>query len=135
MGLLSLVAQLGDKNFAEEVYRLTKLIPRGQVATYGQIATYIYSPRAARAVGTALRNLPRKRSKEVPWHRVINAAGKISHRGDVERPVTQQRLLEKEGVVFDKAGRTNLVLFGWAGPKALAAARRGRAKKRIQRHP
>jgi methylated-DNA-protein-cysteine methyltransferase related protein len=106
----------GDEDFAEAVYRLTKSIPKGQVATYGQIATYIHSPRWARAVGTALRNLPRERSKEVPWHRVINASGKISARGDVERPSVQQRLLEKEGVVFDKAGKTNLILFGWTGP-------------------
>jgi len=105
------------EDFAEKVYRLTKQIPKGQVATYGQIATYIYSPRYARAVGTALRNLPRKRSKEVPWHRVINAAGRISARGDVERPSVQERLLRKEGVVFDESGRTNLVIFGWCGPR------------------
>jgi methylated-DNA-protein-cysteine methyltransferase-like protein len=118
MGLLKVGANIfGDKDFTEEVYRLTKLIPRGQVATYGQIATYVYSPRAARAVGTALRNLPRKRSIEVPWHRVINAAGKISHRGDVERPSLQLRKLRAEGVVFDAAGRTNLAIFGWTGPR------------------
>lgn len=118
MGLLSsLKHSLGDKDFAEEVYRLTKLIPRGHVATYGQIATYIHSPRWARAVGTALRNLPKKRSKEVPWHRVINASGKISARGDIERPNVQLRMLQKEGVIFDKAGKTSLELFGWTGPK------------------
>lgn len=118
MGLLSALKQnLGDKDFAEEVYRLTKLIPAGQVATYGQIATYIHSPRWARAVGTALRNLPKKRSKEVPWHRVINASGKISARGDVERPNVQLRRLQKEGVIFDKAGKTSLEVFGWTGPK------------------
>jgi methylated-DNA-protein-cysteine methyltransferase-like protein len=104
------------ESFAEHVYRLTKMIPRGQVATYGQIATYVSSPRFARAVGTALRNLPRKRSKEVPWQRVINAAGRISARGDVHRPTIQERLLKAEGVVFDRTGRTNLAIFQWAGP-------------------
>jgi methylated-DNA-protein-cysteine methyltransferase related protein len=105
-------------DFAEAVYRITKMIPRGQVATYGQIATYVVSPRYARAVGTALRNLPRSRAKEVPWQRVINAGGRISARGDVERPTVQERLLKKEGIVFDRSGKTNLVIFGWAGPGA-----------------
>lgn len=124
MGLLNPKNILGEKDFAEEVYRLTKLIPKGQVATYGQIATYVHSPRAARAVGTALRNLPRNRSVEVPWHRVINAAGKISHRGDVERPSLQMRKLQKEGVVFDQSGKTNLVIFGWSGPVKVKARKR-----------
>lgn len=114
--LADLKTTIADKDFAEEVYRLTKSIPRGRVATYGQIATYIHSPRWARAVGTALRNLPRSRSKDVPWHRVINAQGRISARGDAERPTVQERLLKKEGVVFDKSGRTNMVIFGWEGP-------------------
>lgn len=104
-------------DFAEEVYRITKLVPRGQVATYGQIATYVASPRYARAVGTALRNLPKSRAKEVPWHRVINAGGRISARGEVLRPNAQLRLLRAEGVVFDASGKTNLVIFGWTGPR------------------
>jgi methylated-DNA-protein-cysteine methyltransferase-like protein len=102
--------------FCEAVYRVTKLIPKGQVATYGQIATYVVSPRHARAVGSALKHLPRRRSKEVPWQRVINASGRVSARGDVERPIVQERLLKKEGVVFDRSGKTNLAVFGWAGP-------------------
>jgi methylated-DNA-protein-cysteine methyltransferase-like protein len=128
MGLLSPPRLPRDLDFAEEVYRLTKLIPRGQVATYGQIATYVHSPRWARAVGTALRNLPRKRSKEVPWHRVINASGRVSHRGDVERPSVQLRLLQKEGVVFDKSGKTSLEIFGWAGPYARPRSPKGRKR-------
>jgi methylated-DNA-protein-cysteine methyltransferase-like protein len=111
------------KDFSEEVYRITKMIPRGQVATYGQIATYVASPRFARAVGTALRNLPRSRTKEVPWQRVINAQGRISARGDVHRPTVQERLLKREGVVFDRSGRTNLAIFQWSGPDRLAGPR------------
>jgi methylated-DNA-protein-cysteine methyltransferase-like protein len=105
-----------SREFCEAVYTVTKLIPKGQVATYGQIATYVISPRHARAVGSALEHLPRRRSKEVPWQRVINAGGRISARGEVERPIVQERLLKREGIVFDESGRTNLVIFGWAGP-------------------
>lgn len=118
-----------SSEFAEEVYRITKLIPRGQVATYGQIATYVASPRYARAVGAALRNLPRARAKEVPWQRVINASGRISARGEVLRPTEQHRLLLREGIIFDEGGRTNLAVFGWAGP-GLEHARRRPARGR-----
>lgn len=100
----------------EAVYAVTRMIPRGQVATYGQIATYVVSPRYARSVGRALKLLPARCGREVPWHRVINAAGRISARGDVARPLRQERLLEAEGVVFDRTGRTNLAVFGWGGP-------------------
>ena len=105
-----------SEEFCEAVYAVTKLIPRGQVATYGQIATYVISPRHARAVGRALKVLPRKRSKEVPWQRVINSSGRVSARGDVERPIVQERLLKQEGIVFDRSGRTNLAIFQWVGP-------------------
>lgn len=129
----------GGSAFAERVYEITKLIPRGQVATYGQIATYVASPRFARAVGTALRDLPRARSKEVPWQRVINAAGRISARGDVHRPTLQERLLNAEGVVFDRSGRTNLAHFGWAGPikrsDSTLAAPDPRTKAHLSRSP
>lgn len=102
----------------EAVYAVVCLIPRGQVASYGQVATYVVSPRHARAVGAALRHLPPDRHREVPWQRVINANGRVSHRGDVERPVAQTRLLEAEGVQFDEGGRVNLAVFGWRGPPA-----------------
>lgn len=105
-----------DDRFIETVYELTMMIPKGQVATYGQIATYVVSPRYARHVGRALKELPTKRAKEVPWQRVINSSGRISARGEVERPVVQRRLLEKEGVVFDDTDRINLAVFGWTGP-------------------
>ena len=100
----------------EAVYVVVRLIPRGEVASYGQVATYVVSPRHARAVGAALRHLPEARLGEVPWQRVINASGRISHRGDVERPIAQRRLLEAEGVVFDASGKVNLAVFGWRGP-------------------
>lgn len=100
----------------EAVYAVVQLIPEGMVASYGQVATYVVSPRHSRAVGSALRHLGPLRGLEVPWQRVINAGGRISHRGDVDRPVLQRTLLEEEGVRFDRSGRVDLRLFGWTGP-------------------
>lgn len=62
-------------NFYDKVYRITKLVPRGKVATYGQIAAALGSPRAARMVGMALSHCS---DTEVPWQRVINRYGMIS---------------------------------------------------------
>ena len=71
-------------------------IPRGRVATYGQIAALVYTPRAARAVGLVLRNLPA--NTKVPWHRVINAHGMISIENLNVPKQEQARRLQKEGI-------------------------------------
>lgn len=98
-------------------------IPRGKVVTYGQVAAILGHPRAARAVGTALRMLPRILANEVPWQRVINASGRISARGDILRPELQRRLLEKEGIEFSRGGAVDLKRFLWKGPKRERATR------------
>ena len=103
--------------FHRLVYRVVRRVPRGTVVTYGQVAAILGHPRAARAVGTALRQLPPVLQQAVPWQRVINAAGRISHRGDVFRPDRQRELLEAEGVSFDRSGRADLRRVRWAGPK------------------
>lgn len=103
--------------FAEAVYRLVRMIPRGQVASYSQVGTYLGSPGMARAVGNALRDLG-PLAKDVPWHRVIKADGTLAPRGDVRRMPKQQKLLAAEGVKPDKRGRIPFELFGWAGPPA-----------------
>lgn len=102
--------------FARAVYALVRRVPRGRVVTYGQVAAILGQPRAARAVGTALSNLPGPLVRLVPWQRVINAAGGISFRGDVHRPDLQRALLEMEGVVF-RGNRVDLARFRWAGPR------------------
>lgn len=102
--------------FARAVYALVRRVPRGRVVTYGQVAALLGHPRAARAVGTALSNLPPALARVVPWQRVINAAGGISFRGDLHRPDLQRQLLELEGVVF-RGARTDLRRFRWAGPR------------------
>src|SRR5262249_30118601 len=102
--------------FARAVYALVRQVPRGRVVTYGQVAAILGHPRAARAVGTALSNLPEPLIRIVPWQRVINAAGGISFRGDVHRPDQQRELLEMEGVPM-RGGRVDLGRYRWSGPR------------------
>ena len=98
-------------SFYEHVYALVRQIPPGAVVTYGQVAALLGAPRAARAVGYALRFLPA--GTNVPWHRVINHRGQISLRTPVESPLLQRLLLEEEGVVFDAEGRVDLSIYRW----------------------
>ncbi|MBI4134535.1 MAG: MGMT family protein [Candidatus Sungbacteria bacterium] len=83
-------------NFYHEVYKLVRKIPRGKVATYGQIATLISTPRAAQMVGFALRALPKQ--NDVPWQRVINSEGRISIQNLRYSQSEQAELLKREGV-------------------------------------
>jgi len=86
-------------------------IPAGRVATYGQVAEEAGLPRRARLVGTALRHLTG--DSGVPWHRVVNAQGRISDRPRPDAVTEQRTLLEDEGVVFTTSGRIDLEKFGW----------------------
>ncbi len=97
------------QNFYEAVYRVVRKIPKGRVMTYGQIAAILGAPRAARAVGYAMRASP----DQIPWQRVINRKGQISARSQVERPIIQKMLLESEGVHFDNAGTCDLERLRW----------------------
>ncbi|MCY3821793.1 MAG: MGMT family protein [Gammaproteobacteria bacterium] len=93
-------------NLRQRIWQVTAEIPRGAVATYGQVAELAGLPGGARQVGLTLSQLPP--GTKLPWHRVINAAGRISI-ADASR---QQALLESEGVVFED-GRVNLKRFRW----------------------
>lgn len=105
----------------ERIYAVVRRIPRGRVATYGQVAALAGLGGHARLVGYALSALGD--GTKVPWHRVINAQGRISlRRADLGEGVTQRLLLEREGVRFDAGGRTSLERFGWR-PRAAAAGR------------
>ena len=97
------------RNFYEAVYRVVRKVPKGRVMTYGQIAAILGAPRAARAVGYAMRACP----DAIPWQRVINSKGQISARSQVERPVLQKMLLESEGVHFDAMGTCDLERLRW----------------------
>ncbi|HEB88026.1 MAG TPA: methyltransferase [Deltaproteobacteria bacterium] len=95
----------------QPVYRVVRRIPSGRVATYGEVAAWAGMPGAARQVGWALAALgPRD---DVPWHRVINAEGRISPRGGPEIEDLQRAMLESEGVLFGPGGRVDLARFGW----------------------
>ncbi|MBU0755354.1 MAG: MGMT family protein [Planctomycetes bacterium] len=94
----------------KQIYAVVHCIPKGRVATYGQIAALLGRERHARQVGHAMSALPA--GSTVPWHRVINAKGELSLR-DPYHESLQQKLLEAEGVVFDKNGRISLHKFRW----------------------
>lgn len=95
----------------ERIYAVVRRVPRGQVATYGQIAEAARLPGQPRLVGYALHALPS--STAVPWHRVVNARGMVSIRSDGAASLSQRLLLEREGVTFDARGRLSLKRFGW----------------------
>ena len=92
------------------IYKTVKKIPRGRVATYGQIAELAGLEGHARQVGYALHNLPG--ASDVPWHRVINAKGEISPRSAGDSHELQRMLLEAEGVGF-VGDRVELKRFRW----------------------
>lgn len=93
---------------ARAIWAAVERIPPGRVASYGEIAAMAGLPGRARLVGKLLAQLPPK--SEVPWHRVVNAQGKISLQG--QAALRQRRLLEAEGVQFSDAGRISLRRFG-----------------------
>ena len=104
-----------EPSFFERVYRVVQQIPRGKVASYGQIAALLGHPQAARTVGWALNALTSERAGQVPWQRVINSAGRISiSRADLSADI-QRALLEDEGIEFDEREHVDLRRFGWAG--------------------
>ncbi|MGQ0562959.1 MAG: MGMT family protein [Gemmatimonadota bacterium] len=99
--------------FQAAVYRVVSRCPRGKVVSYGGIAAMAGKPRAARAVGAALRELPA--DSRVPWWRVINSRGEVSLRDIGHGPAIQRKLLEREGVRFDRSDRVDWETYGWTG--------------------
>ena len=95
----------------ELIWSAVQQIPKGRVATYGDIALLAGLEGNARQVGYALHHLPD--GVKVPWHRVINAKGEISPRSGGDSHELQRLLLEAEGVEFDLAGRVDLRRYRW----------------------
>ena len=93
---------------SERIWHAVANIPAGRVATYGQIAELAGLPRGARRVGRVLAALPA--DSRLPWHRVINAAGRSSLPGAAG--ARQRRLLRAEGVRL-RGGRVDLRRYGW----------------------
>jgi len=100
-------AKRDNPGYRERVYKIVRGIPSGRVMTYGQIAELLGDGYTARTVGFVMHASP----EEVPWHRVLNAQGACSTAGIVLPHDKQQRLLESEGVVFDKKLRCDLQTF------------------------
>jgi len=95
----------------QAIIRAVESIPRGKVASYGQVAALAGLPRRARLVGRVLANLPS--GSGVPWYRVVNARGEISLQG--QSAARQRRLLAAEGVTFTASGRIDLRRHGIVG--------------------
>jgi methylated-DNA-protein-cysteine methyltransferase related protein len=95
----------------QQIYAVVRRIPRGRVATYGQIANLAGLAGHARQVGYALHALPPETA--VPWHRVVNAQGGISRRSLPGAELAQRQLLMMEGVPLDGRGRVRLAQVRW----------------------
>jgi len=102
---------VGESSTHRRIIAVVRRIPRGRVATYGQVAALAGLVRQPRLVGYALHALPN--TTTVPWHRVINARGMVSLRAHGGPSLTQRLRLEREGVVFDARGRVSLERFRW----------------------
>jgi methylated-DNA-protein-cysteine methyltransferase-like protein len=100
------------------IFAIVRQVPRGRVATYGQVAR-IAGRCSAQMVGFALASLAssseRQNFEEVPWQRIINAKGKVSPHGFGMGDYVQRQLLEEEGVEFDSEGVIDLERYGWDG--------------------
>jgi len=109
----------------DRIYAVIRKVPRGRVTTYGTVARLAGLDGQARLVGYALSAL--RTGTSVPWHRVINAQGRLSlERAKSGAGLTQRMLLQREGVVINPAGRISLVRFGWkvkSGKRQAASAR------------
>jgi O-6-methylguanine DNA methyltransferase len=98
--------------FTQKIYKIAAKIPRGKVVTYGQLAKMAGSPRAARAVGSAMKHNPDM--KIVPCHRVVASNGALTGYSVGRGIATKRQMLLKEGVSFI-GERVNLKVSGWKG--------------------
>lgn len=97
-------------NNQEKIWQVVNQIPKGKVASYGQVAKLAGLPGYARYVGYTMKSLPS--GTKLPWYRVVNSKGSISFKKGTKQYLTQKALLEKEGVVFVK-GKFSLREYGW----------------------
>lgn len=101
----------GEPDIDHRIWQVVALIPSGRVATYGDVASKAGLPGAARRVGRALKNLPA--DTRIPWHRVINARGRLSLPERSAGQYTQRERLESEGVVFRSNHSIDLGKYRW----------------------
>ena len=108
------------QTFNAQVWEILRKIPRGKVASYGQIAKMLPPPAGVDSetylefgalwVSGAVANSP----DDLPWQRVVNSKGEITERNGLEAK-RHQLLLEEEGVVFGVRGRIDMKKYGWNG--------------------
>ena len=96
----------------ETIWALARQIPRGRVATYGQLARWAGNPRLSRVVGYAMHDAP----PDVPCHRVVNRSGGLCDAFSPFGRETHRLLLELEGVPFTPDGTVDLTKCRWSGP-------------------
>lgn len=99
-----------NKSIYERIWNLVRMIPYGNVSTYGQIAA-IDGKITPRQAGYALAAIPH--GLDIPWHRVVNSQGRISRRADGKESEEQRLLLENEGIKFSTSGSIDLDIFLW----------------------
>jgi len=97
--------------FGERVLAVVRAIPRGRVATYGDVAAMSGSPRAARGVGAVLSGTV---ETDIPWWRVVNRYGALSIPSHLGMRTLQRTLLEDESVTFDVEGRVRMDVHAWS---------------------
>jgi methylated-DNA-protein-cysteine methyltransferase-like protein len=104
-------SDLDEPTIAERIWQVIAMIPKGRVATYGQVAELAGLPGNARRVGRLLSQLPS--GTRIPWHRVINASGAISLPRRSDGYARQKSRLIREGVKVSATGRISLRQFRW----------------------
>ena len=97
-------------NKKESIWQVVHNIPRGSVASYGQVARMAGLPGYARYVGHTMKSLPA--GTKLPWHRVVNSQGRLSLPNNSPAYQAQKSRLEAEGVVFIN-GKFSLKKYGW----------------------
>lgn len=96
----------------EKIYEIVRQIPKGKVATYGQVALLAGNPRWARVVGYALHVNPEP--VVIPCHRVVNKDGRLAGAFAFGGYEAQRALLENEGIVFESDGTVDLKKYLWS---------------------
>ncbi|MGI9251515.1 MAG: MGMT family protein [Pseudohongiellaceae bacterium] len=96
--------------YKQRIWQVVSSIPKGRVASYGQVAKLAGLPGYARYVGYVMKHLPA--GSKLPWHRVVSSGGRLSFPRDSKSYQRQKSRLEAEGVVFVN-GRFSLKRYGW----------------------
>ncbi len=116
--------------FSKAVISVIRKVPKGKVATYGQIAKLAGKPHAARAVSWILHSS--SLAQKLPWQRILNAKGQIAFPRDSRLFQRQSRLLRKEGVRFLDDNQVDLKICLWKPSKALFGSKMKTPHQRVR---